>query len=344
VRAAEKTVAARGRRSRTATDARWQLPPLTMVRAFEATGRMGTMRKAADDISVSHTVVSRHVRNLEAWIDRKLVIAGPRGVILTKEGELFFSTVSKAFQMIGNAALELRSLDRRRTLKIWSTPGLATRWLIPRWSSFEATLPGTEIILRAMEDQLSDFTNSDADLVVGFGDLQNLPEGAVPLIQPRVFPVASSEWIRKRGAPATLAGLVDFPLIHEENRQRWTAWFAAAGIKLDRPLTGPRLWDANLRLDAVLAGQGIALDTGVTTTEDIASGRLVELFDTDIRLGGYYLVAPAGGWDDPLIARLREWLETNIRATDHAATFSKRNRLSGGGQKSSHHPAALGSR
>ena len=105
--APEKTVAVRGRRSRSAADARWQLPPLTMVRAFEATGRMGTMRKAADDISVSHTVISRHVRNLEAWIDRKLVITGPRGVLLTKEGELFFSTVSKAFQMIGNAALEV---------------------------------------------------------------------------------------------------------------------------------------------------------------------------------------------------------------------------------------------
>jgi LysR family transcriptional regulator, glycine cleavage system transcriptional activator len=314
-----KSVVARNVRPRLAGEARWQLPPLTMVRAFEATGRMGTMRKAADDISVSHTVVSRHVRNLEAWIDRKLVITGPRGVVLTKEGELFFSTVSKAFQMIGNAALELRSFDRRRTLRIWCTPGLATRWLIPRWSIIEATLPGTEIVLRAM-DQLSNFANADADLVIGFGDLQNLPEGAVPLLQPRVFPVASREWIRKNGVPATIAGLADLPLIHEESRQRWTAWFAAAGVKLHRPLTGPRLWDANLRLDAVLACQGIALDTGVTTMEEIAKGRLVELFKTDIRLGGYYLVAPRGGWDDPLISRLRQWLEVNIRATDNDAT------------------------
>jgi DNA-binding transcriptional LysR family regulator len=272
------------------------------------------MRKAADDISVSHTVISRHVRNLEAWFDRKLVIAGPRGVVLTKEGELFFSTVSQAFQMIGNAALELRSRDRRRTLRIWCTAGLATRWLIPRWSAIEATLPGTEIVLRAM-DQMSNYTNADADLVIGFGDLQNLPEGARPLIQPRVFPVVSNDWIAKNGVPETISDLADVPLIHEESRQRWTQWFAAAGIKLSRPLTGPRLWDANLRLDAVLAGQGIALDTTVTTIEDIDRGRLVELFDTDIRLGGYYIVAPRGGWDDPLVSRLRRWLEDNIQTT-----------------------------
>jgi LysR family transcriptional regulator, glycine cleavage system transcriptional activator len=313
-----KTAAAR----RTSVETRWELPPLTMVRAFEATGRMGTMRKAAEDISVSHTVVSRHVRNLEAWIDRKLVIAGPRGVVLTKEGELFFSTVSKAFQMIGNAALELRSPERRQTLRIWCTPGLATRWLIPRWSILEGTLPGTEIVLRAM-DQLPNFANADADLVIGFGDLQDLPDGAVPLLQPRVFPVASSEWVGKNGVPATVAELVNFPLIHEENRQRWTAWLAAAGVKLTRSLTGPRLGDANLRLDAVLAGQGIALDTAVTTIEEIAKGRLVELFDTNIRLGGYYLVAPRNGWDDPLISRLREWLEVNLRSTHDACAKKK---------------------
>jgi len=288
-----------------------------MVRAFEATGRMGTMRKAADDIRVSHTVVSRHVRNLESWMGRKLVSAGPRGVILTREGELFFTAVSKALQMIGNSALELRSADRR-TLRIWCMPGLATRWLIPRWSTIEAALPGTEIVLRAI-DQLSNLADADADLIIGFGDLDKLPDGTVPLIRPRVFPVASSEWVRQNGRPRTIADLVDLPLIHEESRQRWAAWFEAAGVKLNRPLTGPRLWDANLRFDAVLAGQGIALDTGLTTVQDIANGRMVELFETEIRLGGYYLAARNNRWDEPVIQRFRKWLEQNLRATEEAA-------------------------
>jgi DNA-binding transcriptional LysR family regulator len=293
-----------------------------MVRAFEATGRMGTMRKAADDISVSHTVISRRVRNLEAWIGRKLVTTGPRGVVLTKDGELFFSSVAKAFQMIGNAALELKSLNRFGTLRIWCTPGLAARWLIPRWSSLEAALPGTDIVLRSI-DQVSDYLNADADLVIAFGDFNNLPEGAVPLIRPRVFPVASREWIEKNGAPASIAELAEYPLIHEETRHRWAAWFEAAGVKLQRPLTGPRLWDANLRLDAAAAGQGVALDTGLTTADDIAAGRIVELFDTDIRLGGYYLISQRNRWSDPLIAQFRKWLEHNIRVSEHHANARK---------------------
>jgi LysR family transcriptional regulator, glycine cleavage system transcriptional activator len=318
VSAPTKAVSAHNARSKSAIEARWQLPPLTMVRAFEATGRLGTMRKAAADISVSHTVISRHVRNLEAWIGRKLVTTGPRGAVLTKEGELFFSSVAKAFKLIGGAALELKSLNRRGTLRIWCTPGLATRWLIPRWSSLEAALPGTDIVLRAI-DQLSNYVNAEADLVIAFGDLDNLPDGAVPLVHPRVFPIVSSDWLEKNGAPATVAELADYPLIHEESRHRWTAWFEAAGVKLQRPLTGPRLWDANLRFDAVLARRGIALDTDITTAEEIASGRVVELFNTEIRLGGYYLVPQRSRWSDPIIAEFREWLELNISATEDKA-------------------------
>ena len=52
------------------------LPPLIMIRAFEAVGRTGSMRKAAEAMGVSHNVVSYHVRNLEAWIGLKLVERG----------------------------------------------------------------------------------------------------------------------------------------------------------------------------------------------------------------------------------------------------------------------------
>jgi DNA-binding transcriptional LysR family regulator len=58
-----------------------------MLRAFEAAGRTGSMRAAAEDIGVSHTVVSRHVRNLVHWFSQKLVRTGPRGDELTPEGE-----------------------------------------------------------------------------------------------------------------------------------------------------------------------------------------------------------------------------------------------------------------
>jgi len=286
-----------------------RLPPLMMVRAFEAAARTGSMRRAGDDIGISHTVISRHVRNLEAWAGRKLLVTGPRGVQLTREGEIFFVTVSKALQMIAAAAIELRPSVRPGMLRIWSVPGLATRWLAPRLSMIEKTLAGAEIVLRAI-DRLPDFARSEADVMVGFGDP---PSGAIPLVSPRMFPVASKRWISKNRTPARLAALADLPLIHEESRRQWTEWFEKAGVVLTKPLSGPLLWDAGLGFDAALAGQGIALASQLTAGDEIACGNLVELLRTDVRLQGYYLLIRPDLARDPLTLRFRRWIEEHIR-------------------------------
>ena len=164
-----------------------------MVRAFEAAARTGSMRKAADDIGVSHKVISRHVRNLEAWAGRKLLETGPRGTLLTQEGAIFHRAVSEAFQIIAAAAVELRPRTRKGMLRIWAMPGLATRWLAPRLSEIERTLSGAEIVLRAI-DRLPDFSKSEADLMIGFGSRDDMPKAATWLVSPRMFPVASRDW------------------------------------------------------------------------------------------------------------------------------------------------------
>ncbi|SPP98108.1 LysR substrate-binding domain-containing protein [Bradyrhizobium vignae] len=289
-----------------------KLPPLVMVRAFEAAARTGSMRKAADDIGVTHTVISRHVRNLESWAGRKLLETGPRGTILTQEGAIFHRAVSEAFQIIAAAAVELRPRTRKGMLRIWAMPGLATRWLAPRLSEIERTLAGAEIVLRAI-DRLPDFAKSEADVMIGFGSREDLPAGARWLISPRMFPVASKDWISEYGQPKDLAELSKLPLIHEESRHQWTTWLKAAGGKLKHPLRGPLLWDANMAIDAALAGQGIVLASRLTVGHEIDDGKLVELLRTDVRLNGYYLHIRPGRSRDPMIQRLRVWLENGLR-------------------------------
>lgn len=300
-------------RASTSYHFRRRLPPLVMLRAFEATVRTGSMRQAGDDVGVSHTAISRHVRNLEAWTGRKLLVTSPRGAKLTQEGEIFFAAVSKAFHVIVAAVLELRPSTRHGMLRIWSLPGLATRWLAPRLSMIENALAGAEIVLRAI-DRLPNFARSEADVMIGYGDPAKLPAAAIPLISPRFFPVASKRWVAQNGVPANLAALAKLPLIHEESRQQWSDWIEAAGATLTRPLSGPLLWDANLGLDAALAGQGIALASHLTAGDEITCGNLVELLKTNVRLQSYYLLIRPDLMRDPLMLRFRRWIEEHIRA------------------------------
>jgi DNA-binding transcriptional LysR family regulator len=251
-----------------------------MLRAFEAAGRTGSMRKAANDIGISHTVVSRHVRSLEAWIGWKLLAAGPRGVALTPEGESLYGATSVAFQSIANISAQLRAKAGVDELQIWCFPGLATRWLIPRFDEVRAVVSSGEVLLRAI-DQMPDFSRGEADIMIGFGDFKRLPDRAIPLLEPRMFPVVSAAWLARNGVPSSIEDLTRLPLIHEESYAQWTSWFMQAGVKLDRPLKGPRLWDANLGFDAALAGQGVALTSNLMVADEISQRQLVEVPGVD---------------------------------------------------------------
>lgn len=269
------------------------------------------MRKAASDIGISHTVISRHIQNLEAWIGWKLLAAGPRGVTLTPEGHSLYATTAAAFQSIANVSAQLRSKAGSDELHIWCAPGLATRWLIPRLAEIREAISSGEVLLRAV-DRMPEFTRGEADLMIGFGDFDNLPVRSIPLAQPRMFPVASPAWLAKNGMPASLQDLTRMPLIHEESYAQWSRWFQLAGVNINGVLTGPRLWDASLGFDAALAGQGVALTSNLMVAREIEEGRLVELFETDIRVGGYFLLTPGSNWQDERIVRFKNWIEQAI--------------------------------
>lgn len=300
---------------------RGRLPPLSMVRAFEAVARLGSMRKAADDLNLSHTVVSRHVRNLEAWLGTRLAEAGPRGIRLTAEGRLFAEAVGTAFDLIARSTAELRPAVNRSVLRIWCVPGLATRWLTPRFNQLQLALPGIDFVMRAT-DLEPDFAHYEADLDIRFSEE---PQGNLRwtlLERPRMFPVASPEWVARNPPIHTLDDLLQQPLIHEESRDQWRQWFHHAGCAHDVVLNGPRLWSANLTLDAAVTGQGIALATRLIAADDLRAGRLVELLETDVRLGGYYLVGPRERWNDTTLVRFRAWVAQSIVETTggHAAS------------------------
>lgn len=295
---------------------RRRLPPLSMLRAFEAVGRHGSMRKAAEDLGVCHTVVSRHVQNLQDWFGTRLVETGPRGVALTEHGHLVYAATAAAFDRIAEATAELRpNRAGARQLRLWCVPGLASRWLPPRLSDLQAALPGVEIVVRATTER-PDFKHGDADAAVLFGE--EGPENGRSLLleRTRIFPVASPDWVATHPPIETLGDLAKCFLIHEDSRDQWRRFFRTAGHEPPAALHGPRLWYASSAHEAALAGQGVALATRLQAADDLVAGRLVELLDTEVCLGGYWFVAPEARWNTAGVVRLRHWFEAQVGTTE----------------------------
>lgn len=288
-----------------------RLPPLVALRAFEAVARLGGTRRAGDDLNVSHTVISRHLRNLEAWAGVRLIEREGRGIALTPEGRRYYEQISRGFDVIAEATEEL-SPGAGGEMRIACVPGLAVRWLARRLSRLEAALPGVEIILRPT-DRSPDFAKGEADAEIGF----NLPPArgglaSAELLRPRFFPVASPIFVSRRGPFDRPADLAAAPLIHEESREQWRIWLSQAGLDPVPPLHGPRLWHADAAIEAALQGQGVALANALLVGDDLAGGRLVEVMKTEVVLGAYSLRAPATAWDSRNLTRLRRWLADEL--------------------------------
>lgn len=291
-----------------------RLPPLVALRAFDAVARLGGTRRAGDDLAVSHTVISRHMRNLEAWAGVRLIARDGRGLVLTPEGRRYHERISRAFDLIAEATEELSPRGGQGELRLFCAPGLAVRWLSRRLSALEEALAGVEIVIQPA-DRSPDFAKGEADAEIAFNPVPVAGITRLDLLTPRFFPVASPLFVERRGPFAGPADIAAAPLIHEESREQWRQWLALAGLDPVPALHGPRLWHADAAVEAALQGQGIALANGLLVGDDLAAGRLVEVMPSDIRLGTYCLRAPAATWDGRVMTRLRRWLASALASS-----------------------------
>jgi DNA-binding transcriptional LysR family regulator len=289
------------------------LPPLVALRAFEAVARLGSVRRAARELGIDHAAVARHVRNLEAAVGVPLVVTGTRGSEPTAEGQRLFEAARRAFDDIAAAVDAVRPRVRAE-LRIWCVPGLAVRWLMPRLSALEAMLPRHEIVLRPT-DRAPDLGRGEADVEIRFGGRPEPGVRSEELATPRFFPVASPAFLAGRPPVAAAAAVAALPLVHEDSREQWRHWLAAAGLDPVPPLEGPRLWYANVAIEAVLLDQGVALVNRLQVGRELDEGRLVELLDTAIGLGAYEIRADAARWTDPVVVELRRWLRQEMAAS-----------------------------
>ena len=287
------------------------LPPLVALRAFEASARLGSHRRAAEELCVDHTVVSKHIRKLEQDLGAQLMTAGPAGTQLTAAGAEYYRHISEALGAIATATARLRERSACPTLHVACSPGFAVRWLVPRISHFLEASPGLEIAVRP--------TNRPPNLRAGEADvdLRYTPDCAaghrqLSLGKPRVFPVASPDWLARHPPIERPADLLQATLVHEETHAHWQLWLREVGVEVADVPHGPRYWNAALALDAARMGHGIALANDFIAQDELASGQLVEVLKTGVVLHPYLFMTGAERWDEPVIAAFRDWLVEHL--------------------------------
>ncbi|MGD9600310.1 MAG: LysR substrate-binding domain-containing protein [Gammaproteobacteria bacterium] len=291
---------------------RKRIPSLTGLRAFEASARLGSHRRAAEELCLDHTVVGKHIRKLESELGVRLLETTPTGTQLTEAGRDYCHEVRQALDVLNAATERLRDANRRPALHITCSPGFGMRWLAPRIDGFLAHHPGLDLSLRPTI-RAPNLLAGEADVDIRSTDAAEVP-GTVQMIlcRPRMYPVASPDFLASHPPVLHLEQLLALPLCHEETHEYWRLWLRAAGLVLTHAPSGPRYWSAALALDAARLGHGVAIANDYIAGDDLAAGRLVEVLPTSVYVYPYVLVARRHRWDEPILARFRAWLMEQI--------------------------------
>ena len=290
------------------------LPNLKAIRVFEAAARHVNFSRAADELNVTQSAVSRQIQQLEAQLGRPLFQRRGPQVTLTPAGREYFEIVQEGLALIRRGTARLFRTQPSPFLTLSLLPSFASKWLVPRVAALEQALPGVALRL-ASSYELVDFeSDTDVDAAIRYGKGQWPGVAAGHIIDDVMFPVCSpvvAERLSSVDDLMTESLLVEDPVFDE-----WKTWAEAAGVTVNPKRLNPLSVDFNIQIQAATAGQGIALGRALLVADDLRAGRLVCPFpiaiQTDVQ---YYFVCPPERVKEPALRGLFEWLKTAAAET-----------------------------
>ncbi len=278
------------------------------LRVFVTVSRNHSFTAAGQELNLTKGAVSYQIKQLEKECGFKLFDRLHNRIALTDEGKRLASVAQLAFQDVEQEIASLRAADTQ-SITIGTTTYFASRWLSSRLMTFMSA--NLEIRLRLQPVVgWGDLQKEELDLMIRWGKADWSDSGTVTekLFRCPAFPTAGrdiADQIDAAGLPAILPKLT---LLHDhEESTAWQDWFRAAGIPY-RPKQNPLvIADPNVRVEAVINGQGIALNDSLIETE-IENGRLVQISPVELQAYGYFLIYPDGGLVNPALNAFRNWI------------------------------------
>lgn len=287
------------------------LPSLNGMRAFEAAARLGSVKDAAEELRLTPSAVSRHIRALERCLGQELFERSFRQITLTATGSYYAHSLSEAFEAIRRATEDVSLADgagrARKRIRLMCEPTFLNLWLADRLPAFRRLHPSIDLEISASGKR------SDFDLAI-VAEFNEKTSPALKLILPLMLtPVCSPALLEEADPLLVPQDLLRHCLIHERESRRWERWLAQEGVVGNVGKAGTILHDCTLIMREVANGTGIALADTIMAQDLLQQGRLVAPFATYHDYpAGYYLHQRPGVGSKPEIARFLEWFFEEI--------------------------------
>ncbi|MEM9277041.1 MAG: LysR family transcriptional regulator [Pseudomonadota bacterium] len=276
------------------------------LRSFLVVARHNSLSAAAENLHLTKGALSQQIKRLETELGFAVFDRHPRGIKLTSKGTELLETAEQSFRQIETKVSQLAEVTDH-PLTIGVTTYFASRWLSPRLMDFMQVHPEIRLRIQPMID-LSNFAGRDVDVAIRWGNGQWTDCEILRLLNCPAWPTGNQEAyqsVRKRGLKEAFEG---FTLLRDrEDSNAWSEWYAKAGLSETMRLDTLIIPDPNVRVQAVIDGQGVALNDDLITDE-ISNGRLVRLSPVELSDYGYFLAFEESAVTKPEVVAFIEWI------------------------------------
>ncbi|WP_085676457.1 MULTISPECIES: LysR family transcriptional regulator [unclassified Pseudomonas] len=291
------------------------VPSMTALQCFEAAARHLSFTRAAEELHLTQSAVSKQVAQLEEMLRHHLFLRIRRRLQLTPAGSLYLAEVNKILTQVDMSSRYVLTYgEQTEILKVATQPSFGVRWLIPHLKGFGKRHANIHLDIRNEMEPFA-LLQGSADVVFFYG--QGTWPGAtcVELFGEEVVPVCAPELLA--GRELRDAGeLADMVLLQSTSRpEAWHEWFLELGLHSVSAYHGPRFDTFYMALSAAQAGCGVALVPQYLVAKELAEGSLVIAWNHAMPSAGkHYLAYAEHAAEVPKVRALVEWIREQLQA------------------------------
>jgi LysR family glycine cleavage system transcriptional activator len=278
---------------------RRKIPSSNTLLCFEAAARHRSLTRAAVELCLTQSAVSRQILALEASLGVALFTRTRHGMELTAVGADYAARVAQRLGALEQDTQDIMGASAPGgDVHLASVPTFAVKWLVPRLADFTRQHPGITVHIETRTRPFL-FADTALDAAIYAGTPEQLQRWAGTesqrLLDEEVVVVCHPRLLGKRKSikAETLAAM---PLLQQSTRpDAWSQWFAQAQVEAPRALAGPRYEQFSMTSAAAAQGMGLALVPRLLIEPELARGELVIVHAQALpNPRGYYLVRPQG--------------------------------------------------
>lgn len=286
-------------------------PPLYTLVTFEAVARHQSFSKAAEELHLSQSAISRHIVLLEESLKRKLFDRSAKRVQLTNTGKAYLAEIEVALNGIKTATSKISKTKREQSLTLATSSSVAHFWLMPKLARIKEHFPQIKLRLLIIEtlDELRAF---EFDVAIYYAATPPIQYTHKLLFKEKTFAVCAPNYIPR--ICVTPEELFNYPLINLDAKPQqwkgWEEWFAYQNIPFQAASVNITANSYPVAIEFAIKGFGISLAWEGLIDEYIKAGRLQKACPIEVEMsGGFYLVEHQSKSYTPAIRSILSLLE-----------------------------------